>query len=70
MAADRTAADRPGFVRWLLMGRAKQDAYLAGVFERKGWTPEDAVRAAGEVRAAARGIPRSPWFREKLEAMP
>jgi len=57
----------PGFWRWLFMGRAKQDAYCAAVFERRGFTPDEARRATMEFRAASRGIPLSPWLKQRIE---
>lgn len=57
--------DRPGFWRSLFMGRQAIDAYGIAVFESKGWTREEARRGMAEVRAAARGVPHSPWFKRK-----
>ena len=69
-ATAMTAARPPGFWRTLFAprkARAQTDAYAVAVFESKGFTREEAVRATREVRLATRGIPHSPWFKERWQ---
>ncbi len=65
-----SAVKPPSFWRTLFAPRkakAETDAYAVGVFMGKGFTREEAIRATREVRLATRGIPHSPWFKERWE---